>query len=330
LASPSFRDVLATRIKSSITEAETRAAEPGATDEQKQYGSVVTLFALLERSVLGRNHNILRLVGAIAYGNMRLALTLFNTFITSGATDIMKILRLYTERGNYTVPFHEFAKSVMLGDYLYYRESRSLFANLFHVSRKPNASHFTALRILNYLSTAPTSQGGGREFLNLQTLLVAMAENFGNEEDCKETILRLVAVDRQLIDLDTRRTDSLEGASALRATAAGMYYLRFLANAFSYCDLAWHDTAFDDRPTCDALSKLMHSTDMNDRFYRVDIFLYYLRVEEENEFASQGLNYEEETVWGPFIPRIKRHVENEKVDIRRRLKIPEPTQTHAG
>ena len=40
---------------------------------------------------------------------MRFALQLFNNFITSGATNMPKILEKFRD-GGYTVPFHEFAK----------------------------------------------------------------------------------------------------------------------------------------------------------------------------------------------------------------------------
>jgi hypothetical protein len=323
LSSPSFRELIAIRMRFAIDDARQQAQRIGATDEQREYGNVASLFALMERSVLGRNANIIRLVESIAYGNMRLALHLFNSFITSGATDIVKILRVHHSRGGYTVPFHEFAKSVMLGDYQYYRESRSLMANLFEVTRKPNASHFTSLRILNYLASAPVSQNGGCEYVDLQQLLTDISEVFANEEDCKDMILRMIAVDRQLLDLDTRRTDDLGGASAVRATAAGVYYLRFLANAFSYCDLVWHDTPFNRRDVCDGLEKMIRETDMLVRFNRVDSFLAYLRAEEEREFADRALDYEVDSVWGPFMPRIKRHIDNEKATIRKRLNLDE-------
>jgi hypothetical protein len=312
---------MATRIKVAITDAKTQAAAVTATEEQREYGNVESLLHLLERSVLGRNQNIIRLVESIAYGNMRLALTLFNNFITSGATDILKIIRFYESRGGYTVPFHEFAKSITLGDFQYYRETRSLIANLFEVTRKPNSSHFTAIRILNYLASAPSSQNGGCEFVGLQDLLTEINDAFANEEDAKETILRLIAVDRQLVELDTRRSDTVSGASSIRATSAGVYYLRFLSNAFSYFDLIWHDTPFHDRAIFDTLAGLIRETEMPIRFERVDIFLSYLRSEEEREFADRGMDYATETNWGPFMPRIKRHIENEKNVIRRNLGI---------
>ncbi|HEX4055303.1 MAG TPA: hypothetical protein VHX86_13650 [Tepidisphaeraceae bacterium] len=321
LSSPSFRDLLTSRVRLALEDALSQAASVSATDEQREHGAVASLFVLLQHSVLGKNRNIIRLVDSIAYGNMRLALNLFNSFITSGATNISKILKTFTERGDYIVPFYEFAKSVTLGDFHYYRESRSLIANLFEVSRRPNASHFTALRILNYLANAPVSQNGGREYVALQDLLTDHAELFGNEEDCKQTILRLISEDRQLLDLDTRRTDTLEAASEIRATSAGMYYLHFLSNAFAYCDLVWHDTPFEDRAVCDRIGKMIRETDMLVRFERVEFFLSYLQTEEKREFADRALDYDQEGLWGPFMPRITRHIAHEKEIIRARLHL---------
>src|SRR5262249_13060251 len=86
---------------------------------------------IIASSIFQQNRNIVRFIEAVCFGNMRLALDMFTTFLASGATDVDKMLRIYRRTGSYYVAFHEFVKSIMLGDRRYYKESRSPIMNLF-------------------------------------------------------------------------------------------------------------------------------------------------------------------------------------------------------
>jgi len=323
LSSPQFHELLRMRIDFAVNAARTAGDDVFATDEQRRYAEVVRLFHLLRQSLLGRNKDTIRLVESIAYGNMRLALKLFNSFVTSGATNIPKIIANFDRFRGYTVPFHEFCKSVMLGDYRYYRERRSDIANVFELTASPRASHFTALRILSYLSAVGVGRAAADGFRNLAVLINDCIDVFDNEDDVKSTLLRLVAVDRQLLELDSRRSDSLSGAHAIRITTSGMYYFRVLVSSFSYLDLVWQDTPIGSESLCDELAGAAHETDMIVRFQRVDKFLDYLEAEERDELAAlvSGQTSGQVGIWGPFVPRLRYVFEREKTLIRRKLRI---------
>lgn len=321
LSSPSFRRMIRVRIDYATNDASQQQKSPNLPkrgDIAYDPSEILEVFNLLRISVFGKNHNIMRLLEAISFGNMRFALDLFNNFILSGATNMPKILDKFRS-GGYIVPFHEFAKSVILGDYRFYKESRSLFANLFSVSAGRNASHFTSLRLLSYLTATAESHQGNEGFVDLQGVITAFADAFDNEDDCIKTIEKMILLNRQLVELDTRRTDTIAGASAIRITTSGDYYLNYMANAFAYLDLVWHDTPFNDSGVFDQLVRLIHSTDMEDRFVRVDKFLDYLEGEEERELTRRGLLGNEAHLCGPFIPRIMAHFEKEKSEVKKRL-----------
>lgn len=137
----------------------------------------------------------------------------------------------------------------------------------------------------------------------------------------KYTLIRLIAVDRQLIELDSRRPDTLEGATAVRITASGSYYLDFMVNSFQYSDLVWHDTPFSTRGISDSLTRLIHESDMPKRFERVEQFLDYLQQEESQELADYGLTVQTPSFCGPFVPNIRQSYEREKRVIARKLKL---------
>jgi len=79
------------------------------------------------------SRRISRFIECICFGNMRSALQMFTTFLTSGATDVDKMLLIYRRSGQYNVAFHEFLKSVMLEDRAYYKEDQSPIFNLIAV-----------------------------------------------------------------------------------------------------------------------------------------------------------------------------------------------------
>ena len=112
----------------------------------------------------------------------------------------------------------------------------------------------------------------------------------------------------------------MAGAFSIRITTAGRYYLNYLVNAFAYLDLVWHDTPIDDRAVADKLTRLIHSTEMDERFSRVDLFLAYLEDQEKKELEALGIHGAQSAVCGPFIPAIKQVFTREKLDVRKRLR----------
>ena len=71
--------------------------------------------------------------------------------LTSGHTDAGKILSIYRTVDSYTIPLHEFVKSIGLGDSKYYHGELSFVLNLYSISDESRPSHFTKLRLLEYL-----------------------------------------------------------------------------------------------------------------------------------------------------------------------------------
>lgn len=321
LSSPSFREMIRVRIDFATRHAASqRDSAPFDQSKQTHGNQLLDFFEVLRCSVFDRNKNIARLIEAVSFGNMRLALLLFNNFIISGATNTPEILERFRASGGYSVPFHQFAKSVVLGDYRYYKQSRSLVLNLFDLTEARNASHFSTLRILNFTAGNFGARKTPEGFIDLQVLVNAMVDEFDNEEDTLRTIGKLIELNRQLLELDTRRGDSLEGADSVRITSAGQYYVHYLANAFAYLDLVWHDTPLATLGICETLARAMPEVDMTKRFARVDVFLDYLDGQEQGELRGRNLPQSGSAFYGPFLPRIRAQYEREKAFIRKRFR----------
>jgi len=296
--------------------------------DPKKIDDVRLFLDIVWRGGVGRarrqgSSNVVRLLERTCLGDMRRALKMFRRFLQSGNTDVRKILR----HRSYYIPFHEFTKSVMLDDRLYYKEgdTEDEVLNVFAVSGTPPNSHFTSLRILAYLmENSEVRSPFGAGFVEWDRIVDVFERIFGDGRDVRFHLERLLY--RSLIESDTGVTSSIVGAvsaldrcRAVRATAAGEYYLTYLARAFAYLDLVWIDTPLSDSAVLASQRTLAGARDRASRFQRVEAFLEYLRREEERERHDYPL-LEQTADWsGPFVLRIQKQIESEKRVIARRF-----------
>lgn len=334
IASPRFRKLIDNRIRYALDILE-RSRGPveyvlGAGIPIDR-AAVAAFLRIIEKSIFERNMNIARFIEAICFGNMRQALDMFTLFMTSGATDVDKMLGIYEREGAYYVAFHEFVKSIMLGDRKYYKDQASSVMNLFDCGNERNASHFTCLRILKALSLRRAeSSREGQGYVEIAPFLSKSEDLFDNREDFFRSLNRLL--NRQLVEVNTRSTESITGASHVRLTSAGWYYLFYLVKSFAYLDLVLQDTPLNDEATANSLTDLMMQVDNLDegggskiertqiRFNRVRQFLDYLADEESREDALYGLSVKGDVWREPFMPELRTQIEREIAWIERRLR----------
>lgn len=306
ISSPSFRTLIELRMQYlnwvlrlplEERKAKLRTRDPG--DDV----AIGRFFRIISNSIFKENRNIVRFIEALAYGNMRDALDMFSMFLYSGAIDVDKMLAIYSREGGYTVPFHEFAKAIMLGERAHYRESSSRIINIFDRGPEGLSSHFTAMRLLKaLLENTQTSSPEGRGFVPVADVIRMFADVFGDEQDVIYQANRLLRA--RLLQVDTR-SDSIDGARFLRATSGGWYYARYLCNKFAYLDLVSEDTALDNRGVVESLWDLsqeinrirgsyvdsederVHKLDL--RFRRVDTLIRHFEKMEGDERAAFGL-----------------------------------------
>lgn len=333
IASPRFRVLIGNRITFALdvlrrSEAEMQVILYSGIELQRE--DIAEFLQIVQYSIFERNRNIARMIEAICFGNMRFALDLFQTFLTSGATDVDKMLHIYRREGAYFVAYHEFVKSIMLRDRRYYREEQSPIMNVFDCGSQRNASHFTALRILGALlerrgEYSPEGQG----YVEIAHLIASFEDVFDNREDVVRTLNRLVS--RQLLEVDTRSTESIDGATFIRVTPAGWYYSRYLVRSFAYLDLVLQDTPLNDerveRELRDAVFQVDNLWDREEqkldrmavRFDRVELFLKYLAEEEDVERKELSLDDVAGPLGEALIWRIRGEYERQRNWIQKRL-----------
>ena len=333
IASPKFLPLIRNRIDYSRevlkdTQSELELVSP-ATDQVVR-DDIGDFLKVVEDGVLEQSRVIVHFVEALCFGNMRLALQMFTTFLSSGATDVDKMLRIYRRDGYYQIAYHEFVKSIMLSERKYYKESASPILNVLDCGAERNSSHFTALRILHLLiQYRGQSTPEGRGYLSIGRAISLFEDVFDNREDVIRTLNRLLT--RQLVEVDTRSPESIEGATCVRVTSAGWYYTTRLVHSFVYLDLVLQDTPLNDEPLMKELrDSVYHVDNLNDpdedkilrvnaRFDRVERFISYLHHEENTDVKIFGLGGLEGPLSHRFVADIEEAFGKQRQRIGRRI-----------
>jgi len=140
-------------------------------------------------------------------------------------------------------------------------------------------------------------------------------EMFDNIRDLSVTLDRLV--NRQVIEVNTRSTITVTGASHVRVTAAGWYYMRYLSKTFAYLDLILQDTPLNNEDLERFLRQSVYDVSnlsdperekferMQVRFNRTQLFLDYLTVEEQEEFDKYDISRLPKPLSEKFMPLIQ-------------------------
>ena len=319
IGSPDLRIVLKKRLEYGITKfVALQRADDGSGLSEEDFKRIVLLLRVMLSSTVGRYSNIVRMLASVSNGDMRHSLDMFREFLSSGNTNVDKIIDKVEREGGYTVPFHEFAKSAILGSRKYYRSNTSHIVNVFKQSDALGASHLTAARVLRRLAAAVGAASAHAEgFVALSTLLREYRQSFGFAEDFMQWAGELLR--RKLIESEPPRVADVATADALRITAAGAYYWQYLIRAFAYVDLMLVDTPIADQALAERLGEMAEHTEMSVRFSRVNAFLDFLAAKEAAELAVAA-----ERV-GPFqepiLPDLKKQVRTEMTKIGTKFNI---------
>lgn len=312
IGSPSLNDVIRKRLLYGIQKLNQMYIEKGVSLSERQ--DIEQLVETVIRSTTQRNSNIVRMLSCVSNGDMRHALDLFREFISSGNTDISKILK--KGRG-YTIPFHEFAKSAILGSRRYFRSDVSHFMNVFRPTSAARASHFTACRVLRRLSDGRTAQSiHGEGFIATSQFLREWRSCFGVAEDVILAMQELMK--RGLVETEPPRVSRVEETDAVSVSASGEYYWQYLVRSFAYVDLMIPDTPLFSEDVSRDLVKYLDDTALSKRFERVEMFLSYLAQCESEEGVIGAMGSD-----GPFsgniVDELRSQIQNEIAVIKRRM-----------
>lgn len=222
---------------------------------------------------------------------MREALRMFNSFLISGNTNIDEMFHKERKEQDdkYQISYHQLLKSIILGEYRFYKSERSHIANVFDFDQSLSDSHFNQLRILKYLhSMENTSTPIGRGYVSIDDIVKIADEVFISKKVIIDNLLRLVKFN--LIAFDNQSNINIESASYVTLTHSGRIYLDKLIFQFIYLDCILIDTPISSKQTFRDLRSRVNDFDFYNRLTRTRDFVRYL-VEMENEEYLRNPHY---------------------------------------
>lgn len=175
---------------------------------------------------------------------MRRALDFVTEFIGSGHVDTEKIItKQRLQSSGYTIPHHEFLRSLLHGDGVYYDPQHSPIPNLFQLDRPDPRCHFLLQIALDFISRGEGAreQGGFVDVDVLMSHLQGLGFQFESILFALEYCSRFRLLEAPLGEA------SVLSMEKCRITTVGAYSVRRLPQLFAYVDAVSVDTPILDR-----------------------------------------------------------------------------------
>ena len=220
---------------------------------------------------LRRNSDLLELLDNVSNGNIRLVLDLVKQFFGSGHVDSEKICNKYRANSSYVIPLHEFLRTVMFGNDVYYDAKRSPVANLFDITWLDPKEHFLLPLLIGTVHRTKSANVEG--FVETRTVYQGLQSLGFAPEQIDNAIAR--ATRKKLLEAPARRTPEpgREMPSTIRTTAVGLYHINRLSRYFTYLDAVVVDIPILD-PTI--RKNVQNVITLDDRIARVLLVKDYL------------------------------------------------------
>ncbi|HGM4957412.1 TPA: P-loop NTPase fold protein [Serratia liquefaciens] len=250
------------------------------------------LISLLQSSVLGTE--IGNLLEVLAAGDIRNALRMTREFIEHGYTNPGKAIRVYKERGAYTLPKHEALRAILLGNQAVYSEAYSLVGNPF--DSRQGKTNFQLLRLFVLAALVQHSADPAFQYIDGVDIRKNLRK-IGVGDDDTLTVLRDLCT---LRFISTAGHDTPEFKSSFYPTRLGGYIAKELISNFMFIECTMMDTFISDESVWEKLKNferlIMNSSNdvikrLGYRIERANMFfeymqkLYDLLFEEANKRA---------------------------------------------
>lgn len=245
--------------------------------------SVAELFACCEFSTR-KGASAIAMLSALSNGNIRVLLELTKRAITSGHLDTGKILNKIRTSGNYLVPDFEAVKTLLYGDYDQYDPKFSIFVNLFDIYHADPKEHFIRVLILDYLNRFNDQEGGRSSIPYVD--LVNYLESFYFDVATIQRHLK-VLIESECVDASIAINNDAAHSQTMRIKTRGAYHITNLVAEFQYMDALTIDTPITSNI---ARSKIIETTNIEERIVRTRTFLEYLRESATSLIDIEGRN----------------------------------------
>lgn len=281
-----------------------------------ELGTLVAFLTICRTQLSHKTSPLNSFLRFATHGDVRQALEFFKGFLTSGYTNINEM----APHPEWVFQVHQVIKPMMIPERFFYDERKSKISNIYQLRNDTSSSHFTGLRILNYLHNK-SGDKGSNGFVDVKFLI----QNFENKYDSKDDCISHLSIylESGLIEANNRLEKFSDEVNQIKITALGIYIYEFLAFNFAYIDLISLDCGVFDESLNNTFVRsagreLRHYYDRDFmsrielRIERVNLFVEYLIKLEEQEFSDLNLDSSEPK----YAVRIKKSIERQIKKIR--------------
>lgn len=213
---------------------------------QLRLDKIVTMIDTLLKS-LERHTELYECLQNISNGNVRLSIEIVRDILGSGHIDSKKIVNEVQTTGKYTIPVHEFLRSVILENSNYFNPLSSRVYNMFDISYLGPINHFLIPILLTLLSSKKSNANFGYCNTNdVYNELIANSFKYPAIDKAIHNCIKYGLIER------SERGKSFSSPSEveeIRITEKGDYHINYLIFKFTYIDCVRIDTPIFDHET---------------------------------------------------------------------------------
>lgn len=270
ISPPRIDEVISKRLKFAlkIARGEKVLSSVSVTGKFENLAKLIVVF----QESIHKNKSLYTFIDNISIGNTRRAIDLLKNFFGSGHTNTEKILKIFNNQGDYLISVHEFIRSVIYGDNVYYHSESSPIVNLFDITSRDSKEYFLSPIVLKLLLDAST-KGKNNGFYGTNEIYGSLQSLGFDLLQIDRVILNLYK--GQLIEATERGAffDEDSMPSMFRITPKGAYLVEEMVCMFTYIDAMIVDTPIiDDKVRL----KVIDEESIQSRLERADIFVSYL------------------------------------------------------
>lgn len=299
LSSPVITEVVIKRIEYIIDKLTYTAdidSEFGIKDV-RELNTLVSFLTICKNQLIKKTSPLSYFLRYATHGDVRQALEFFKGFLTSGYTNINEM----APYPDWVFQVHQVVKPMMIPNRFFYDERNSKIPNLYQLRNDTDSSHFTGLRIMNYLHNKMGDKGSNG-FVDVKFVIHSFDVKYDSKEDC---IAHLdLYLEKGLIEANNRLEKFSDNVNQIKITALGNYIFEYLAFNFAYIDLISLDSGIYDESLNNTFVKsagkelkFYYERDFMSRIKlridRVRDFIEYLHKMENQEFLDLSLDSSE-------------------------------------
>lgn len=244
----------------------------------------LAVFTSIRDTVLG-DKRFIEFLEDLSPGEVRRPLDQLARFLFSGHTNVDSLIGAIRAHRRLEIGFHEFIKSVALGDREVFDEEKSDVVNLFALDGTVDASNLNRLAILGVIhSFRKDKSEHGLGYVSFD-LVIDTCIASGMSGDTVQSAAQFLNA-RRLLETHQQARDTIAPSLFVRTTKAFDYYLNFLGNQFTYVDIVLPGTVVPQGAYYDMIERISDQIYAGGGIGVSRLERIKLRVERAQKFAS--------------------------------------------